>query len=139
MDFIKNLYSPGTVKTGLVFIVDDSPTYAGCLEYYIKTNFPGIKQIKVFATGDKCLDEISKRPDLVIMDYLLEGKYNASANGLDYIKKIRQVQSSINMVMLSVQQNVDVVIDAVKRYGCSYITKNTLAFQRVGSIINDIY
>jgi DNA-binding NarL/FixJ family response regulator len=139
MNFLKNLFKPKLAQSGIVFIVEDNPAYAKTLELFIKSAFHDIKEVKIFPVGETCVMELPKNPDVIIIDYFLDSKYDDAATGLEIIKEIRSQKPEMNIIVLSSQQDIDVVIESVKTYKCSYVKKDEHAFARVEEIIKEIY
>lgn len=139
MNFLKKLFKPKANKTGIVFIVEDNAVYAKTLEASIKAEFPQVNTIRLFPVGETCLLELHLNPDLIIMDYFLDTKYTDAETGLENIKKIRAKKSESNIVILSAQSEIEVVVDAIKLYDCSYIKKDEQAFERIKELLNEIY
>ncbi|MCD6065460.1 MAG: response regulator receiver protein [Bacteroidetes bacterium] len=138
MNFLKNLFYPKTIQTGIVFIVEDNAAYAKMLDFYIRAHFPSIKQVKIFPVGETCLPELGQNPDLIIIDYFLNSRYPDAETGLQIIQQIRQQKPELNIIVLSGQSDVQVVIDAVKKYQCSYVKKDDEAFGRIGDIMEEL-
>lgn len=138
MNFLKNLFKTPPQKSGIVFIVEDNALYASTLKNFINTNFPQVKEIIVFPVGETCLTNLHKNPDLIIIDYFLDSKYYDAETGLQTIEKIRSEKPQLNIIVLSSQQDIDVVIEAVKKYNCSYVKKDNDAFARVAELAKDI-
>jgi two-component system OmpR family response regulator len=138
MNFLKKLLKSKNPKTGIIFIVEDNQAYAKTLESFLKSSFPTIKEIKIFPVGETCLEELDKNPDLIIMDYFLDSKYYDAETGLETIKKIRLAKAEMNIVVLSSQNEIDVVIEAVKQYSCSYVKKDANAFSRLEEIVREV-
>jgi len=138
MDFLKKLFNAKKEKTGIVFIIEDNPVYAGTLRSFIQSGFPQIKEIKIFPVGETALPELNKNPDLVIIDYFLDAKYHDAETGLEIIKKIREEKPNMNILVLSSQSDIEVVVEAVKKYNCSYVKKDADAFDRVEEIVKEI-
>ena len=139
MNFLKKLFKPKASRTGIVFIVEDNVMYAKTLEASIKAHFPQVTNIRLFPVGETCLPELHHNPDLIIMDYFLDTKYTDAETGLENIKKIRAEKSESNIVILSSQSDIAVVVEAIKTYECSYIKKDEQAFERLQEILKDIY
>ena len=139
MGFLKSLFHSESTKTGLVFVVEDNTVYAKTLESFIRTNVPQIKDVQLFPVGETCLMELHKQPDVVIMDYFLDSKYYDAETGLDNIKKIRAQYPQMNIVVLSAQEEIGVVIEAIKKYNCSYIKKDSDALQKLKTLLEEIY
>jgi ActR/RegA family two-component response regulator len=133
--FSKAVKSTIAAKTGIIFIVEDNAMYAKTLEAAIKSDFPEVKQIKIFPVGETCLLDLHKNPDLIIIDYFLDSKYEDAETGLEIIKQIRAVKPDLKIIVLSGQSDIEVVVDAVKKYNCNYVKKDDDAFSKVAEII----
>ncbi len=138
MSFLKKLFKPKASKSGIIFIVEDNIVYAKTLEGSIKSQFPEVKEVKLFPVGETCLMELHRNPDLIIMDYFLDTKYFDAETGLEIIKKIRAEKPEMNIVILSSQNEIDVVVEATKTYHCTYIKKDEKAFERLAEVISEI-
>lgn len=139
MNFLKKLINPSSVKTKIIFIVEDNPAYAKTLEAFLKNKFSDVKEIKIFPVGEVCLMEIHRNPTVVIMDYFLDTKYADAETGLEIIKKIKAQKPQTNIIILSSQKELDVTHEAVKKYDCNYVTKDEKAFAKVESLIKEIW
>lgn len=139
MNFLKHIFESENTKTGVVFIVEDNTVYAQTMKAYLKTNIPAIKEIKLFPVGETCLLELHQHPDVIIMDYYLDSKYYDAATGLENIKKIRAQYPEMNIIVLSAQEDISVVIEVIKKYNCSYIKKDNTAFEKLKELILEVY
>jgi DNA-binding NtrC family response regulator len=139
MNFLKKLINPSSVKTKIIFIVEDNPAYAKTLEAFLKNKFTDVKEIKIFPVGEVCLMEIHRNPTVVIMDYFLDTKYADAETGLEIIKKIKAQKPQTNIIILSSQKELDVTHEAVKKYDCNYVTKDEKAFSKVEELIRSIW
>jgi two-component system, OmpR family, response regulator len=119
-----------------VFIVEDDAVYAKILQGFLITRFPDLK-IKIFPLGETCLMKLNLNPDIVIMDYFLNSKFDEALNGLEIIKRIQAHNPLINIIVLSAQDKYNVVLDAIKEYNCFYVQKSTEAFDKVEQLINN--
>lgn len=139
MGFLKKLFRTRAPKTGIVFIVEDNTIYAKTIEASIKSSVPQVKEVRIFPVGETALLDLHLNPDLIIMDYFLDTKYYDAETGLEAIKKIRAQKSEANIVILSSQDDIEVAVDAIKNYDCSYIKKDVQAFDRLEELLKDIY
>lgn len=139
MNFLKKLINPSSVKTKIIFIVEDNPAYAKTLEAFLKNKFSDVKEIKIFPVGEVCLMEIHRNPTVVIMDYFLDTKYADAETGLEIIKKIKAQKPQTNIIILSSQRELDVTHEAVKKYDCNYVTKDEKAFAKVEELIREMW
>lgn len=138
MNFLKNLFKLKTERTGIVFIVEDNKMYSEMLKEFLNTKIPAIKELKVFPVGETCLMELHKNPDVIIIDYFLDSKYYDAETGLEIVKQIRLEKPEMNIIVLSAQEDIEVVLEAVKKYNCSYVKKDENAFGKVEEIVLDI-
>lgn len=119
-----------------VFIVEDNDVYAKSLQAFIIAHFPDIK-VKIFQVGEMCLTKLHLNPNIIIMDYFLNSKYGEAQNGLEIIKRIKAQNPKTNIIVLSAQENYNVVLDAIKQYGCFYVQKDQNAFNKVEQMIKN--
>lgn len=80
-----------------------------------------------------------KNPDIIIIDYFLDSKYYDAETGLEIIKQIRTEKPEVNIIVLSSQEDIDVVLEMVKKYNYSYVKKDGEAFKKIGEIVTEIY
>jgi DNA-binding NarL/FixJ family response regulator len=122
-----------------IFIVEDNELYAKTLQTFIYNSFPNIQEINIFNIGEMCLMEMHRNPTIVIMDYFLNSQYEQADNGLEIIKRIKIQKPQTNIIVLSAQENFQVVLDAIKQYDCIYVQKNDEAFTKVKQFIKEIF
>jgi two-component system OmpR family response regulator len=118
-----------------IFIVEDNEVYARSLQTFIKSRFPEIKEIKNFRIGELCLMEMDKNPSVVIMDYFLNSKYEEAHNGLEIIRQIKEQKPQTDIIVLSSQDKFNVILEAIKKYDCSYVQKDRDSFHNVEQLI----
>jgi two-component system, NtrC family, response regulator AtoC len=99
-----------------VFIIEDNIMYAEAMKQALSGE---PYEIEVFNTGQDFLDNMSRDPDVVTIDYMLP-----DMSGMDVLKKIQAYNSDINCVFLSGQEDVNKVVEAYKTGVKSYIVKN---------------
>ena len=121
-----------------IFIVEDNNVYAKSLKTFIHSRFSAINDIKIFRIGELSLLELDHNPDIVIMDYFLNSKYHEANNGLEIIEQIKEKKPKTNIILLSSQEDFNIVIDAIRKYSCLYVHKDQQAFNKVEQIISGI-
>ena len=72
------------VKNPLIFVVEDNKVYNKLIVNYLKSN--KYVNVEAFYSGEECLKNIEKGPDIIIQDYLLEGM-----NGIEVLKRVKKV------------------------------------------------
>ena len=134
MSVLKKLFKKQK-SLGLIFIVEDNELYAKALEFFLKEKFPNT-EIKCFPVGELCTDQLHLNPDLIIMDYFLNSKYYDAVDGLEIIRQIKSKKPNSNIVLLSEQNKIDVIVNVEKEIGRNnYITKDKEAFKNIELII----
>jgi DNA-binding NtrC family response regulator len=112
-----------------LFLVDDDALFLKSLEieFLHHTDFT----VETFATGELCLENLSNRPDLIILDYHLNGIDKNAMNGIETLDKIKSINPDIPVVMLSSQDKIDVAISCMHHRAFDYVVKSETAFLRL--------
>ena len=74
-----------------IFLVDDDAVFLKTLEIEFMQH--GDFAIETFSSGELCMNNLSKNPDVIILDYHLDGINENAMNGLDTLSKIKDNQS----------------------------------------------
>jgi DNA-binding NtrC family response regulator len=120
-------------KKILVFLVDDDALFLKSLEIDFMANTA--YEIKTFATGEACLKNLSDNPDVIILDYYLDGLDKHAINGLIALDRIKATNPHIPVIMLSSQDKIDVAVNCMKHQAFDYIVKSETAFLRLQKAI----
>ena len=120
-----------------IFLVDDDALFLKSLEieFLRHADFT----IGTFATGERCLENLSQNPDVIILDYHLDGIDKNAMNGLETLDKIKAGYPDIPVVMLSSQDKIDVAINCMHHRAFDYVVKSETAFIRLQKIITSIF
>ncbi len=120
-----------------LFLVDDDALFLKKLEieFLQHADF----EIETFATGELCLANLTKSPDVIILDYHLDGIDKNAINGVETLDKIKAANPDIPVVMLSSQDKIDVAIDCMHHRAYDYVVKSETAFMRLQKIITSIF
>lgn len=103
-------------KNKFVFIVDDEPAITRLLSYYLKDKW-GYK-VESFETGEDVLKKLHLKPDLILLDIMLPG-----LDGIQILKKIKQFDENLPVIILSAQGSIEVALDAIKLGAFDYFPK----------------
>ncbi|MHC1776514.1 MAG: response regulator [Lentimicrobium sp.] len=119
-----------------LFLVDDDTVYLKSLEieFLQHADF----EIETFVTGELCVKNLFKNPDVIILDYLLDGIDKSAMNGLETLDKIRAYDPEIAVVMLSAQDKIEVAVNCMHHKAFDYIVKSETAFFRLQKVIETI-
>jgi two-component system OmpR family response regulator len=120
-----------------LFLVDDDKVFLKSLEIEFLSHADFI--IDTFATGELCLASLSKTPDVIILDYHLDGIEKTAMNGIETLDKIKMINPDIPVVMLSSQDKIDVAISCMHHRAFDYVVKSETAFIRLQKIITTIF
>lgn len=112
-----------------LFLVDDDAVFLKSLE--IEFSEAGEFLISTFATGELCIAHMSENPDIIILDYLLNGIDRDAMNGIDTLDRIKTHDDTIPVIMLSGQDSIDVAINCMHHKAYDYVVKSETAFVRL--------
>jgi two-component system, OmpR family, response regulator len=120
-----------------LFLVDDDAVFLKLLKIELMENADFA--IETFATGEHCMESLSHTPDVIILDYHLDGIDENAMNGLVTLDKIKAFNPDIPVVMLSSQDKIDVAINCMHHRAFDYVVKSETAFIRLQKIITTIF
>jgi DNA-binding NtrC family response regulator len=120
-----------------LFLVDDDAVFLKLLEIEFLQHADFM--IETYPTGEKCTENLSHNPDVIILDYLLDGIDKMAMNGIETLDKIKVFNPDIPVVMLSSQDKIEVAIDCMHHRAFDYVVKSETAFIRLQKIITTIF
>jgi two-component system, OmpR family, response regulator len=126
-----------TDKKIKLFLVDDDALYLKLLEIELLEHADFM--IETYATGELCLKNLSHNPDVIILDYYLDGIDKTAMNGIDTLDKIKAFNPEIPVVMLSSQDKIEVAIDCMLHKASDYVVKSETAFIRLQKSISAVF
>jgi len=120
-----------------LFLVDDDALFLKllALEFHEHGDF----EIETFATGELCVENISQIPDVIILDFHLDGLDKEAMNGIETLDKIKAIYKDLPVIMLSSQDKIDVAISCMHHQAFDYVVKSETAFLRLQKAINAIF
>lgn len=120
-----------------LFLVDDDMVFLKSLEieFLEHADFT----IETYATGELCMRNLSHTPDVIILDYHLDGIEKNAMNGMETLDRIKACNPNIPVVMLSSQDKIDVAINCLHHKAFDYVVKSETAFVRLQKIITTIF
>lgn len=120
-----------------LFLVDDDAVFLKLLEIEFLEH--GDFEIETYPTGELCMENISNSPDMVVLDYHLDGIDRDAMNGIETLDKIKAFNPAIPVIMLSSQDRIDVAINCMHHKATDYVVKSETAFMRLQKIIDTIF
>ena len=120
-----------------LFLVDDDAVFLKLLEieFLEHADFT----IETYPTGEKCMENLTHNPDVIILDYRLDGLDKIAINGIQTLDKIKAFNPDIPVIMLSSQDKIEVAIDCMHHRAFDYVVKSETAFIRLQKIITTIF
>lgn len=116
-----------------LFLVDDDALLLKMLE--IQFAEIGDFSVKTFPTGEACLQNLAENPDVIILDYHLDGIDASAINGIETLDKIKAFNAEIPVIILSSQDKIEVAIKCMHHDAVDYVVKSETAFIRLQKII----
>ena len=120
-----------------LFLVDDDALLLKTLEIEFLDH--GDFEIETYSTGELCLANLNHTPDVIILDYHLDGINKEAMNGIATLDKIKEFNSEIAVIMLSSQDKIEVAIDCMHHKAYDYVVKSETAFVRIQKIISSLF
>lgn len=120
-----------------IFLVDDDALFLKSLEIEFLENADFI--IETYPTGELCIENLSHNPDVIILDYQLDGIVQNAMDGIETLDKIKTFNPQIPVVMLSSQDKIEVAINCMHHKAFDYVVKSETAFVRLQKIISTIF
>ena len=114
-----------------IFIVEDDEWYNRMLVHDLSLN-PDY-EIESFTTGKECLKNLYKNPDVVTLDYRLP-----DMQGLEILKKIKEENEEIQVIIISEQDEIEVVVELLKFGAYDYIVKSKDVRNRLLNTVHNI-
>jgi two-component system response regulator AtoC len=104
-------------KKERVLIVDDEPSIRKYLQTLLEVDGYDVRAV---STGTEALELVQQgdRPDFVVLDVLMQ-----EMNGLETLRRLMQIDRTLNVIMLSCSNEVTSVVEAIRLGAQDYLTK----------------
>jgi two-component system, OmpR family, response regulator len=119
-----------------LFLVDDDAVFLKSLEIQFLNE--GDFVVETYATGELCLENLAHGPEVIILDYHLDGIDKDAMNGVKTLDKIKAANPDIPVLMLSSQDKIEVAVNCMHHKAFDYVVKSETAFIRMQKIITSI-
>ena len=114
-----------------IFIVDDDIFCLTLYNQFLKNL--GYSNVTSFTGGDECLNHLDAGPELIFLDYNMEG-----LNGVEVLQKIKAVNPDIAVYIITGKEDPNVAIEAIKKGAVDYVVKSSLSPDRMKSIMERV-
>jgi len=119
-----------------LFLVDDDAVFLKSLEIQFRGH-PEFA-VETYTTGERCMENLSHDPNIIILDYHLDGIDKNAMNGMETLDKIKSFNADIPVVIFSAQDKIEVAIDCMHHRAFDYVVKDETGFVRLEKIISGI-
>jgi two-component system response regulator AtoC len=114
-----------------IFVVEDSEWYNRLLVHTLSLD-PDL-EVKSFYNARDFLKCLNESPDIVTLDYRLP-----DLTGLEVLKRIRQENADIQVILISEQKDIDTVVSLLKLGAYDYIAKSDDIKDRLLNTVKNI-
>ena len=121
----------------LIYFVDDDKMILNLLEYTFSSR--DSYTVKTFRKGEDFIASLSEIPDLVVLDHSFVLQTSEYKNGLEILKKIRANNNNMPVIILSGEQDTQ-VIDEYNTIGVNkFIAKDSYFIDSLIESIDDVF
>jgi two-component system, NtrC family, response regulator AtoC len=114
-----------------IFVVEDDDWYNRLLVHNLSLN-PDY-EIESFSNGKDCLKNLHKNPDVITLDYRLP-----DMQGLEILKNIKIENPEIQVILISEQDDIEIVVELLKHGAYDYIVKSKDIRERLLNTVQNI-
>jgi len=114
-----------------IFVVEDDEWYNRLLVHTLSLN-PDY-EIHSFVTGKDCLANLHQEPDVITLDYRLP-----DMKGLEVLKQVKEINEDIQIILISEQDDIEVVVTLLQNGAYDYIIKSKDIRERLLNTVNNI-
>lgn len=115
----------------LIYVVEDNEWYNQLLVHNLSLN-PDFEVVP-FQNGKDCLEKLGRKPDVVTLDYRLP-----DMSGIDVLRRIKKENPEIQVILISEQADINVVVDLLKEGAYDYIVKTNDIRERLLNTVQNI-
>ena len=114
-----------------IFVVEDDEWYSRLLVHTLSLNVD--YEVRSFRTAGEFLECLHESPDIVTLDYRLP-----DMNGIDLLKKIKEENNDIQVILISGQNDIDTAVSLLKLGDYDYIVKTNDIRERLLLTVQNI-
>ncbi len=119
-----------------IFLVDDDFIFLEMLKETLVDN-PKYS-IVTFQSGEECINHLHFKPDIIVLDYNLNSENPNAKNGLQILQEISRQLPETRVIILSGQEDGDLVYQFIRENATDYVVKDEDAFDNVRESIEEI-
>jgi DNA-binding NarL/FixJ family response regulator len=115
----------------LIFIVEDNTLYNKLVASHLRMN--KFQRIECFFSGEECLLNLYKKPDIIIQDFHMGG-----INGVEVLRRSKKINPTTEFIFLSGNDNYEIAANTIKYGAYDYLVKDRSALKKLVDAINNI-
>jgi len=119
-----------------IFLVDDEPIQNEMLKDHISSRYE--YKLKTYENGEDAIRDLTLAPAIIVLDFHLNSHLPNAQNGVEVLKKIKEISPQTQVIMLSGQDKLEVAVDSMKHGAYDYVIKGETAFSRMENILDKI-
>lgn len=109
------------MKETHILIIDDNKSILSALKMLLR---PLVKTIELFTSPDQAYNEFKrKKYDAVLLDMNFRAGVNSGNEGLYWLDKFIQCDSSVSVIMMTAYGDVDLAVKAIKKGAVDFVLK----------------
>ncbi|MFN5634439.1 MAG: sigma-54-dependent transcriptional regulator [Flavobacteriia bacterium] len=112
-----------------IFVVEDDPMYSKIVKH--KLSMDPEFEVSVFNDGTSFLKNIHENPSVVTLDHSLP-----DISGLELIKKLKKENPSIQVIVLSAQEDIKTALEMLRVGAYDYIIKDEQAMDKLWHLVH---
>ncbi len=120
----------------LIFIVDDDPFITNLV---VKRFTPEGFRVEAFEYGEDCIAAMSKKPDLIILDYYFTREGSKVMNGMEVFDRVKEFSPDVLVIMLSGQERGEIVLELARKGIDDYVIKDNNLIDNLNSSIKELF
>ncbi len=127
-----------------VVIIEDNKLFKLALKSHLEFAFIDRKiKVHIFGAGENSQERIKRDlTEIVILDYHLDSEIDGAADGIAVLDTIKKESPSTNVIMLTSETDMDIIVKSFQHGAYDYIIKNEFQFDKLklsmGRIIDNI-
>lgn len=113
-----------------IFLVDDDELTVKLTRFHLRLQ--GYEDVSTYSNGLSCLNNLIYKPQVIFLDNHLD-----DMAGLDVLKKIKEIDSTIFVAIFSGDDNLQVIEEFKNQGANGYIVKGLDALKRIEDILQN--
>jgi DNA-binding NtrC family response regulator len=123
--------NPATDKNIRIFVVDDDELSVKMARFHLRLN--GYSDVNTYSNGLACLNNLSLKPEIIFLDQYMDG-----LSGLEVLKRIKDSDSSIQIVMVSGEESDSTAAEFIRHGALEYIVKGPHMVEKMVAAIQKV-